>query len=130
MSADLDRLHSVVLGIGVNVNHRDMPQELKSIGTSLRMEAGKTFLRAKILVALLKELEREYRVLLEEGAGSIARAWAAASSFAEGKRVRVLVNSGGYTATTAGLAPSGALRVRRDDGEEIALVSGEVVEIK
>jgi BirA family transcriptional regulator, biotin operon repressor / biotin---[acetyl-CoA-carboxylase] ligase len=130
MSAELDRLHDVVLGIGVNVNHREMPQELKSIATSLRMEAGKTFLRANILIALLKELERQYHVLVEEGSAAIARAWAAASSFAKGKRVRVVVNSGGYTGTTAGLEPSGALRVRRDDGEEVALVSGEVVEIK
>ena len=130
MSAELDRLHSVVLGIGINVNHREMPPELKTIATSLRIEGRKTFSRANILVALLKELERQYRVLLDEGTASIARAWAAASSFAEGKRVRVLANSGGFLATTAGLEPSGALRVRRDDGEEISLVSGEVVEVK
>ncbi len=130
MTAELDRLHSLVLGIGINVNHRDMPPELKSIATSLRIEAGKIFSRANILVALLRELERQYHVLLDEGSAAIARAWAVASSFAEGKRVRVVVNSGGYTATTAGLEPSGALRVRRDDGETISLVSGEVIEIK
>lgn len=130
MSAELDRLHSVVLGIGINVNHREMPPELKSIATSLRIEAHKTFSRAHLLVALLKELERQYQVLLEEGSASIASAWAAASTFADGKRVRVVVNAGDYPATTAGLEPTGALRLRRDDGEVISLVSGEVVEIK
>lgn len=130
MSAELDRLHSLVLGIGINVNHREMPSLLAPIATSLRIEARKTFSRANILVALLRELERQYQTLLAEGSALIVRDWAAASTFAEGKRVRVVLNSGDYTATTAGLEPSGALRLRRDDGGEISLVSGEVVEIK
>ena len=58
MNAELDRLHAVVLGIGINVNHAAMPAELKSIATSLRIEAGKTCSRAQMLVALLQELER------------------------------------------------------------------------
>jgi len=58
MSAELDRLHSVVLGIGINVNHREMSSELAPIATSLGIEAGKTFSRVNILVALLRELDR------------------------------------------------------------------------
>jgi BirA family biotin operon repressor/biotin-[acetyl-CoA-carboxylase] ligase len=130
MSAEVDRLHAVVLGIGINVNHREMPSELKSIATSLRIEAGKTISRAQILVALLKELERKYHLLLDEGSAAIARRWAAASTFAEGKRVRVLSGTGEFVATTIGLESNGALRLRREDGREELLVSGEVVEVK
>ncbi len=130
MSAELDRLHAIVLGIGINVNHSKMPAELKEIATSLRIEGGKVYSRAHILVALLKELERKYHLLLDEGSAAIARRWAAASSFAEGKRIRVLSNSGRFTATTLGLEPSGALRVRREDGREELLVSGEIIEVK
>lgn len=130
MSAELDRLHAVVLGIGLNVNHREMPPELKEIATSLRMEGRKPYSRAQILVALLKELERKYRSLLDEGSVAITRAWAAASTYAQGKRIRVVSSGGEFLATTAGLEPSGALRVRRDDGREELLVSGEIVEVK
>ena len=130
MSAELDRLHAVVLGIGLNVNHREMPPELKEIATSLRMEGRKPYSRAQILVALLKELERKYRLLLDEGSVAITRAWAAASTYAQGKRIRVVSSGGEFLATTAGLEPSGALRVRRDDGREELLVSGEIVEVK
>jgi BirA family biotin operon repressor/biotin-[acetyl-CoA-carboxylase] ligase len=130
MSAEVDRLHAVVLGIGINVNHREMPSELKSIATSLRIEAGKTISRAQILVALLKELERKYHLLLDEGSAAIARRWAAASTFAEGKRVRVLSGTGEFVATTIGLESNGALRLRHEDGREELLVSGEVVEVK
>ena len=130
MSAELDRLHAVVLGIGLNVNHREMPSELREIATSLRMEGRKPYSRAQILVALLRELERKYRLLLDEGSVAIARAWAAASTYAQGKRIRVVSGAGEFLATTAGLEPSGELRVRCDDGREELLVSGEIVEVK
>ena len=130
MTAELDRLHAVVLGIGLNVNHREMPAELREIATSLRMEGRKPYSRAQILVALLKELERKYRLLLDEGSVAITRAWAAASTYAQGKRIRVVSSGGEFLATTAGLEPSGALRVRREDGREELLVSGEIVEVK
>jgi BirA family biotin operon repressor/biotin-[acetyl-CoA-carboxylase] ligase len=130
MSAELDRIHAVVLGVGINVNHRDMPAELKSSATSLRVEGRKRYSRAQILVTLLQELEGHYRVLLEEGGAAIINAWSAASSFAKGKRVRVLTGSGEFVGTTDGLEPSGALRVRRDDGSIEPLVAGEVVEVK
>lgn len=129
MSAELDRLHYVVIGIGINVNHRAMPKELESIGTSLRIEGGQTFSRAKILVSLLKELERSYRVLLDKGGAEIIREWVAASSYAEGKNIRVLTKSGEFRTVTAGLDPSGSLRIHREDGRVEALVSGEIIAI-
>ena len=130
MSAEMDRLHTVVIGIGLNINHRAMPGELKDVATSLRIEGGRPYARVPVFVALLKELERYYRLLLADGSAAVTRRWAAASTFAEGKRVRVRTTSGEYEATTAGLETSGALRVRRDDGRAQSLVSGEIVEVK
>ena len=66
MSAEVDRLHAVVLGIGMNVNHSLMPAALEDIATSLRMEAHRGISRVQVLVALLRELERHYQLLLEE----------------------------------------------------------------
>ena len=130
MNAELDRLHSVVLGIGINVNHQEIPAELRKIATSLRLEGGRSYSRAQILVALLKELERKYHLLLDEGSAAVARRWAAASTFAEGKRISVRSNAGEFAGVTAGIDPSGALRGRRDDGREEVLVAGEITEVK
>jgi BirA family biotin operon repressor/biotin-[acetyl-CoA-carboxylase] ligase len=130
MSAELDRLHTVVLGIGINVNHSQMPAELKLIATSLRLEANRTISRSNLFVALLRELERHYRLLLKDGNKAITERWAAVSSFARDKRVRVVTPAGEALATTAGLDPSGALRIRHDDGREELLVAGEVLEVK
>jgi len=130
MSAELDRLHVVVLGIGLNVNHVHMPAALESIATSLRMEAHRGISRVQLLVTLLRELERHYQLLLNNGNKAITERWAAASTFAHGKRVRVVSGAGQTQATTTGLDPSGALKILRDDGCQELLVAGEVVEVK
>lgn len=130
MSAELDRLHKVVLGIGINVNHQRMPAELKDIASSLSLESGQRYSRLEVLGALLRELDRHYRLLLEKGSREIVRRWSAVSSYAEGKKLRVRKASDEFWATSAGLDPSGALRVRCDDGREELLVAGEVEEVK
>jgi BirA family biotin operon repressor/biotin-[acetyl-CoA-carboxylase] ligase len=130
MNAEVDRIHAVVVGIGINVNHREMPKELEARATSLRLVAGKPVSRTQVLVVLLKELEKHYQLLLREGGRAIVDRWAGASTFAEGKQVRVLTGTGEYPAVTAGLDPRGALRVRRSDGREETLVAGEIVEVK
>lgn len=130
MSAELGRLHSVVLGFGINVNHEVMPRELTDVATSLRIEGGKTYSRARILVTLLKELQRYYDLLLKEGNATLVESWTAASTFAAGKHIRVLTSSEEYLAVTKGLDATGALRVKREDGREELLVAGEVLELK
>jgi len=130
MNAEVDRLHAVVLGIGINVNHAQMPPALRETATSLRIEAQKTWSRVHLAKALLEEVGKFYRLLVEQGSAAITRHWEAASSFAAGKRVRILSPGGEFLATTAGLEPSGALRVRYEDGREESLVAGEVVEVK
>jgi BirA family biotin operon repressor/biotin-[acetyl-CoA-carboxylase] ligase len=130
MSAELGRLHAVVLGIGINVNHGEMPAELRPTATSLRIESHRTWSRLQILIALLKELERHYHLLLEKGKAAIAERWAAASTYANGKRIRIVTAEAESLVTTVGLDPSGALRVSYDDGREEALVAGEVAEVK
>lgn len=130
MSAELDRLHAVVLGIGINVNHSLMPPELENIATSLRMEAHRAISRIQVLAALLRELDRHYQLLLKSGNKAITERWEAASTFAHGKRVRVVTATGEALVTTAGVDPSGALKIQYDDGRTECLMAGEVVEVK
>ena len=130
MSAEIDRLHAVVIGIGINVNHADMPADLKGIATSLRIEGHKAFSRLHLFAGLLKGLEKYYHLLLAEGNAAITRRWAEVSTYARDKRVRVVTSSGEFQATTLGVEASGALRVRDEAGQEHSLVTGEIVEVK
>ena len=130
MNAEVDRLHAVVLGIGMNVNNTSLPPPLDSIATSLSLEAHRGVSRVQVFVSLLRELDRHYQLLLSQGNRAITERWEGASSFAHGKRVRLVSLSGEALATTAGIESTGALRVQYDDGRQESLVAGEVVEVK
>jgi BirA family transcriptional regulator, biotin operon repressor / biotin---[acetyl-CoA-carboxylase] ligase len=130
MSAEMDRLHAVVIGIGINVNHSAIPEELRSIATSLRLESGKAHSRIQVLAALLRELGQHYQLLLHEGPLAVVNRWTAVSTYARGKRIVVRAPSGEFHATTAGLESNGSLRIRYDDGREEPLVAGEIMQVE
>jgi BirA family transcriptional regulator, biotin operon repressor / biotin---[acetyl-CoA-carboxylase] ligase len=119
-----------VIGIGINVNHENFPEELQAQATSLRRESGAVVKREAVTIALLRALDdeigrltREYEGTLE-GAGLLER-FARASSWVRGKRVRV-EEGGGYTGVTDGLDSRGFLRVAGDDGTGHTVLSGGV----
>jgi BirA family biotin operon repressor/biotin-[acetyl-CoA-carboxylase] ligase len=130
MHAEPDRIHYAVIGIGINVNQTKMPADLVDIATSLRIETGKTHSRLELLIRLLRYLDRYYNQFLAEGAAPILRRFSEVSSYFEGKHVQITTSAETFTGTTAGLEPSGVLRVARDDGRGVeAVLSGDVGEI-
>jgi BirA family biotin operon repressor/biotin-[acetyl-CoA-carboxylase] ligase len=129
MHAEPDRVHYAVIGLGINVNQAKMPEPLADIATSLRMLTGKIHSRLELLIRLLRQLDRYYNQFLTEGPAPILRRFAQVSSYFKGKRVRITTAVDSFTGTTAGLDPSGVLRVVRDDGRGTELVlSGDVAE--
>lgn len=128
MQAEPDRIHFVVIGIGLNVNHTRFPESLVGVATSLRIEAGRAASRLELLVKLLRQLDRYYNRFLAEGARPILERFAQVSSYARGKRVRISTPTESYVATTAGLEPNGLLRVVREDGRSEAVISADVTE--
>jgi len=129
MHAEPDRIHYAVVGVGVNVNQSKMPEDLADIATSLRIETGKAVSRLEVLIRLLRSLDRYYNQFIAEGATPILRRFAEVSSYFKGKRVRITTATETFTGTTAGLEPSGVLRVARDDGRGIVpVLSGDVAE--
>jgi BirA family transcriptional regulator, biotin operon repressor / biotin---[acetyl-CoA-carboxylase] ligase len=129
MHAEPDRVHYAVVGIGINVNQTKMPEVIEDVATSLRIETGKFHSRLELLIRLLRHLDRYYNQFLAEGARPILRRFAQVSSYFEGKHVRITTAMETFTGVTAGLEPSGVLRVTRDDGRGTEpVLSGDVTE--
>ncbi len=128
MHAEPDHVNFVIVGIGINVNHTRLPEELAPIATSLRLETGKAHSRLELLAKLLRSLDRYYNRFLAEGAEPILKRFAEVSSYARGKRVRISTATETYVGTTAGLEPSGLLRVECEDGRTQVVISGDVSE--
>jgi BirA family transcriptional regulator, biotin operon repressor / biotin---[acetyl-CoA-carboxylase] ligase len=120
----------VIVGIGINVNQEKFPAELAGIATSLRVETGRPQSRLELLVRLLREFETDYNRFLRAGAASVTERFAAISSYAQGKRVRVTNGADAFTGTTAGIGPEGLLQVRRQDGQVVTVIAGDVAEAR
>lgn len=126
MNAEATCVRYAVLGIGLNVNHADLPGYLRGRATSLRLESGRAFSRVELAAALLKSLDREYRALDSTDPAArdaLLRRFEERSSYARGKPVRVDEN-GGFEGVTEGLDARGFLRVRTPDGVRTVLSGG------
>jgi BirA family transcriptional regulator, biotin operon repressor / biotin---[acetyl-CoA-carboxylase] ligase len=130
MHAEPGQVRFVIVGIGLNVNQEKFTGELGAIATSLRIETGKPQSRLELLVRLVREFENDYNQFLREGAASVTEKFAAISSYAKGKRVRVTNGTESFAGTTDGLGPEGLLRVKRDDGDVVTVIAGDVTEAR
>jgi BirA family biotin operon repressor/biotin-[acetyl-CoA-carboxylase] ligase len=127
MHAEVTRVHHIVVGVGINVNQKSFPKEIEGEATSLRMETGKECSRVEVAAALLKSLDREYRILVEEpdAQRSILRRFEEQSSWARGKQVYIEESAPRIEGTTEGLDERGFLQVRTAQGLQRVL-SGTV----
>jgi BirA family biotin operon repressor/biotin-[acetyl-CoA-carboxylase] ligase len=130
MHAEPNQVRFVIVGIGLNVNQEKFSGELAALATSLRAETSKPQSRLDLLVRLLREFETDYNRFLKEGAASVVERFEKVSSYAMGKRVRVSNGMEGFAGVTAGLAPEGLLRVKREDGQVVTVIAGDVTEAR
>jgi BirA family transcriptional regulator, biotin operon repressor / biotin---[acetyl-CoA-carboxylase] ligase len=116
MNAEATRVRHIVIGVGINVNQRKFPDDVRDTATSLLLASGTEWSRVELAAALLKSLDREYRDLVAkpEARESILRRFSEASSFVRGRKVRIEEN-GGFEGITEGLDARGFLLVRSGD---------------
>ena len=86
------------------------------------METELDFRAEDILAALLPAIER----FAPLGTDQVIRLWEQASTWALGKPVRVDMGNRTITGVTAGLDPTGFLRVRQENGSVEVIVAGGV----
>lgn len=126
MSAEVDHIHYVVIGVGINVNTESFPKELAKMATSLCIEAGQTFSREIILNMVLKNFEKDYAIFMEKKDLSDLQARYNQLLVNRGKEVRILGASESYCAIAGGINRRGELLIRKEDGTEEAIFAGEV----
>ena len=115
---------ALIAGIGVNVNQRAFPEDLKSIATSLRIETGSEFSKDAVLNRVIAESLRYSALLASVGPGEILRRFEHASSWVRNRQVNVELGDRTIAGTTAGLDANGFLLVRTPDGMETIIAGG------
>ncbi len=125
MESEMDRVHHVIAGIGVNLNSRRFPRELREKASSLLLLTGRPVERAVFTAGLLAALEARYGRYLSVGFASVRTEWESYSCLT-GTEVRVHGPGGEVAGRVLGLDDDGALRLRGADGAVTRIVAGEV----
>lgn len=120
------RLSYVVVGVGLNVNYElsDFPEELRTLAGSLKTELGREFDLAPLAAAMIEALDELYAALL---LGDAAPYLAAYRQHCLTLRRDVLLVQNGVSTPAHALDVDEALglRVRYPDGREALVRSGE-----
>lgn len=126
MNCELDFIHYVVVGIGINANMKEFPEEVEKVATSLFLEAGKKVNRGQLIVTFLKEFEVLYETFVEQENLSFMKTEYESHLVNRNKQVRVIELKNTYTGVARGINEQGELRVELSDGEIKEIISGEV----
>jgi BirA family biotin operon repressor/biotin-[acetyl-CoA-carboxylase] ligase len=117
LQAEADRIHSIIIGIGINVNQQkeDFPLELQEIASSLNIEKGEPIRRADLIRSIFKHFEKLYLLYLEQGFFPIKLLWEGyASSIGKDIRARTVTNT--IEGKALGITDDGVLKLEDKTG--------------
>lgn len=127
LSAELDKIKHVVLGIGLDVNltaHEFTP-ELRKTATSLLVESGRHIHRAELAAAILTALDHDYGRLAAGEFADLAEEWESHCSTL-GRRICIHLGTRAVRGRAEALDEDGALLVRTDHGRIERITGGDV----
>jgi len=128
MSAELDHVRHIILGIGVDVNldAGELPAELRKTATSLKIETGEMISRADLAVAILRELDFDYARICGGEFPAVADEWESGCTTI-GKNVTVHIGDRKIRGRAESLDDDGALRLRTEHGHLERIIGGDVI---
>jgi len=124
LSAEVDKVKFVVMGIGINVN--TSPGALPEGGTSLKNESGQSYSRIQMTQSILTAIEEWYGRLSREGFTPVVERWKELS-LTLGKRVRISDPAGKVEGEAIDLDTDGGLLIREDSGLITKRMAGDVL---
>ena len=127
LSAEVDRVKHIILGIGVDVNldAGELPPELRKTATSLKLETGGMVSRAELAVAILQALDEDYARIGAGRFAAVADEWEAHCATI-GKNVTVLIGDRKICGRAEALDDDGALLMRTEHGHLERIIGGDV----
>ena len=128
MKCDMDSVHYLVLGIGmnININESDFDESIKSTATSLKIQCNKQFERSEILAAFLNHFETLYNKFLYNLDLSETISICREHSSIFGKQAKLITYNTEEIVTCVSLSDTGDLIVKDSIGNEKAVLTGEI----
>lgn len=122
---------AVVIGIGINLDDRAFPPELKAVAASVSSVTGKLPDAERLMQSLIRALCERYEILkAANGEEETINEWSHRSSYAHNRHVRATLATETFTGWTRGLEPDGALRVETSTGEIRIVRAGDITSLR
>ncbi|MCI9201729.1 MAG: biotin--[acetyl-CoA-carboxylase] ligase [Lachnospiraceae bacterium] len=126
MNMETDYIQHVVIGVGINVNLDEMPEEISQTATSILWESGEKTARAELLQEVLARFEENYGMYEKESDLSYMLEEYNSYLVNVGKQVKVLDPKGEFEGIARGINASGELLIETPDGKVAEVYAGEV----
>ena len=127
MQAESDRINSILIGIGINVNAKkeDFPIEIEHIASSLAIETGQMVDRENLIRIILEKLEKLYSLYLDKGFFPIKLMW---ESYAVsiGKYITARTLTGEIKGKAIGITEDGVLLIEDAGGNIHNIYSADI----
>lgn len=129
--ADPDRIAWAVVGIGINVNMDEgsFSPDIRKTATSIKAETGRYHARSALAVAILREFEKSYRILIREGGSPLIAKWRKLSSTI-GKQVSVKAGTRSVSGIAENIDDEGMLLLRLPSGELKRIGAGDLTVVR
>jgi len=124
LSAEVGRIHWIVLGIGVNCNN-NIPSTLSDIAESMYKVTSKKIVRADLLKHFVETFSRTYKLYIEQGFSTFNEAYWR-SYFAPGGLITLKTARGIIQGRAVGVDRSGALLVESENSVT-SYFEGEII---
>ncbi|ADU30164.1 biotin--[acetyl-CoA-carboxylase] ligase [Evansella cellulosilytica] len=125
MQSDPDRVKSVIIGIGINVNQQTFPESIANIASSLSLETRETFHRVAIIEHFLREFQWLYHTYLEKGFSFIKPLWEA-RAISIGEEILAKTANGELKGVAEGISDEGVLLLKDSEGNSHRIYSADI----
>ncbi|MEH7012636.1 biotin--[acetyl-CoA-carboxylase] ligase [Neobacillus niacini] len=127
LEAEADRVNSIIIGIGMNVNQtkEDFPIELQGIATSILLEKGERVSRADLIKGIFMNLEKLYLLYLEEGFLPIKLLWEG-YAISIGRKITARTLSNSIIGKAQGITDDGVLIIEDEQGKTHHVYSADI----
>lgn len=125
MSAEVDQIHFLIIGIGINVNQDKFGEDIAFKATSLFLENGQKLHRSELLAEILKQFEALYRLYQNHETQKLLSLYKN-NCVTLSRKVSTIRNGKTLLGTAIDILPSGELLVLGEDGKTFSINSGEV----
>ena len=125
MSTEMDSIDHIVVGLGLNVNTPDFPDDIREKATSLFIETGKYFPRVRFIQEYLKWYEEYYEIFKRTGFEPVIKRWKELTNMI-GQQITVEMVSKKYSGKVQDIDKDGVLILKDNNGKCHRIFSGDV----